>query len=118
MVPRGAPARGGMGSISNRGGAMNRGKPMHRGNMNRGGGHSGGPNRGNFNQVSLVNMQRLLLLVCVWGGESRPLSPQYHYACPFERDFLNYFFINRNIVAVEEISRIVVDLATGMETLA
>ncbi|KAK2863820.1 hypothetical protein Q7C36_002974 [Tachysurus vachellii] len=50
MVPRGAPGRGGMGNIANRGGAMNRGKPMHRGNMNRGGGHSGGPNRGNFNQ--------------------------------------------------------------------
>ncbi|KAB5539657.1 hypothetical protein PHYPO_G00091530 [Pangasianodon hypophthalmus] len=50
MVPRGAPARGGMGSIANRGAAMNRGKPMHRGNMNRGGGHGGGPSRGNFNQ--------------------------------------------------------------------
>ncbi|KAF7690079.1 heterogeneous nuclear ribonucleoprotein Ub [Silurus meridionalis] len=49
MVPRGPPSRGGMGNMSNRGGAMNRGKPMHRGNMNRGGGHGGGPSRGNFN---------------------------------------------------------------------
>lgn len=60
MVPRGAPARGGMGGMGNRGGAMNRGKPMHRGNMNRGGGHSGGPSRGNFNQVCLAEVQRLL----------------------------------------------------------
>ncbi|KAF5895165.1 heterogeneous nuclear ribonucleoprotein U, partial [Clarias magur] len=50
LVPRGPPARGGMGSMGNRGGSMNRGKPMHRGNMNRGGGHGGGPSRGNFNQ--------------------------------------------------------------------
>lgn len=64
LVPRGPPARGGMGNMGNRGGSMNRGKPMHRGNMNRGGGgHGGGPSRGNFNQVILANRQIFLLLV-------------------------------------------------------
>ncbi|KAL7872050.1 hypothetical protein SRHO_G00070330 [Serrasalmus rhombeus] len=51
MAPRGAPARGGMGSMAHRGGGMNRGRPMNRGgNMARGGGQGGGPSRGNFNQ--------------------------------------------------------------------
>ncbi|XP_026871733.2 LOW QUALITY PROTEIN: heterogeneous nuclear ribonucleoprotein Ub [Electrophorus electricus] len=49
MAPRGAPGRGGMANMGNRGGAMNRGRPMNRGNMNRGG-QGGGPSRGNFNQ--------------------------------------------------------------------
>lgn len=58
MPPRGHPARGGMGNMSNRGGGMNRGRPMHRGNMHRGGGQSGGPSRGNFNQVRFTNTSK------------------------------------------------------------
>lgn len=49
MPPRGPPARNSIGNIPHRGEAMHRGKPMNRG------GGQGGPSRGNFGQVGLVN---------------------------------------------------------------